>query len=72
VSGLLRVLKMHGAMTAKGRNGQTVHYVYDYFNDVAATEGEMPIGSARRAKSDQARAELMRAAMQPPVKGGSV
>lgn len=55
MSGLVRVLRLHGAMTAIDKNGRKVEWLWDYANEVPVTKEDMPKGSERRAASERAR-----------------
>lgn len=50
MTGLARIAKMYGAITI---NGQKL--VWDYANDEAVPEEEMPQGSKRHAESERAK-----------------
>lgn len=55
MSGLKRICKMFGGMTAVGRDGKRVDYVWDYAADAPVLKEEMPPGSARHAESERAK-----------------
>ncbi len=61
---------MESGLITHGKDSTTVHYVWDYANEVHCTEQEMPVGSERwqasergkwgqiqQAREDQAREE---------------
>lgn len=50
MAGLQRMCKMFGGMKING-----TMWLWDYVNDVAVKESEMPFGSERRAASDKAK-----------------
>ncbi len=58
MAGLKNICKMYGKMTVQSGK-KKIKYVYDYANDVAVEEKEMPIGSERHAASEQAKYALM-------------
>jgi hypothetical protein len=55
MSGLRRLCKLFGGMVAKGADGTTIKYVWDYAKDEPVTEDQMPPGSERHAASERAR-----------------
>jgi hypothetical protein len=54
---------MYGGMTVS-QNGRTVRYVWDYANEEPVREEEMSLGSERHAKSERAKAELIKQQME--------
>ena len=50
MSGLKRIAKMHGGITVNGKR-----FVWDYAQDEAVPEEEMPHGSERHVLSERAR-----------------
>ena len=50
MAGLARIAKMYGAIIINGKR-----YVWDYANEVAVPEEEMPKGSKRHAESERKR-----------------
>lgn len=59
MAGLMNLLKMYGSLTATALDPdgkrKTIHYLWDYANEEATTEEEMPHGSERRKASERAR-----------------
>lgn len=53
MSGLQRLCKMYGSITAKNDKGKTVRWVWDYANDKARIESEMT--KEELAASDKAK-----------------
>lgn len=55
MSGLRKLCKLYGRVTAKSSDGTTIKYVWDYAIDGPVAEEQMPVGSARWEASEKAR-----------------
>ena len=55
MSGLARICKMYGSMVVQGNDGKKITLVWDYANDKAVPEAEMPLGSERHKASERAK-----------------
>lgn len=56
MTGLQKILKLHGEVKVKGQNGETVVWVWDYMNDKPRKKSEMTkqeIADSKRAKNEQ-------------------
>ena len=63
MGGLARVCKYYGRLRARGPDGKSVMWVWDYVADKAVHESEMPEGSERLKASERARWMAVRAAL---------
>lgn len=59
MAGLRRLCKMYGGMVING-----THYSWDYHKDEPVLKSKMPLGSARWRRSENARAQKIKAAME--------
>jgi hypothetical protein len=55
MAGLARICKLYGRMTTRGADGKSVIWVWDYAKDEAVHEKDMPEGSDRWKKSEEAK-----------------
>lgn len=60
MGGLSKLCKLYGGIKATDKDGNTVHHKWDYANDCAVTEAEMPQGSERWKASERAKWEGLR------------
>jgi hypothetical protein len=55
MAGLRMICKMYGGMTVRGKDGKTIHWVWDHAADEPCHREDMPVGSERWKASERAK-----------------
>jgi hypothetical protein len=55
MSGLKKLCRLYGKLQVKAADGRTIVYVWDYAQEEAVLESEMPFGSERWQASERVR-----------------